>query len=278
LIIDFHTHLLPEEFRTARPRFLRADPTFKALFSRPTTRIATAGDLLAEMDANGVDRAVTLGYGWQDAGVARISNDYLLEAAARSNGRLVPFCSVNPVWGRKAVEEIERCAAAGARGVGELHPDTQGFDIADEATMRPLMSAAESLGLIVTTHSSEPVGHDYPGKGTVTPEHLLSLATSFPRVRLVLAHWGGGLAFYSLMPEVERSVRRVWFDSAATTLLYDPGVYRAVATAAGPERILFGSDFPLVSLARALGDVRAASLEPAESAVVLGGNAATLLS
>jgi predicted TIM-barrel fold metal-dependent hydrolase len=278
LIIDFHTHVLPDEFRNARPRFLQADPTFKALFSRPSTRIATADDLLAEMDANGVDRAVTLGYGWQDPGVARISNDYLLAAAARSKGRLVPFCSVSPTWGKKAIEEVERCAAAGARGIGELHPDTQGFDIADEATMQPLMSAAEALGLIVTTHSSEPVGHDYPGKGTVTPEHLLSLATSFPRVRLVFAHWGGGLAFYSLMPEVERSVRRVWFDSAATTLLYDAGVYRAVATATGADRILFGSDFPLVSLARALDDVGAASLEPDESAAALGGNAATLLS
>ena len=58
-----------------------------------------------------------------------------------------------------------RCAEAGLRGIGELHPDMQGYDLGDLDTMAPLMETVREHGLIVTTHSSEPVGHAYPGKG-----------------------------------------------------------------------------------------------------------------
>ncbi|MBI4305670.1 MAG: amidohydrolase, partial [Chloroflexi bacterium] len=278
VIFDFHTHVLPDDFKNERSRFLRADPTFRALFSTPTARTASTTDLLAGMHEAGIDRAVILGYGWWDKGVARIANDYLLESAAKSNGRLVPFCSLNPRWGRGAVREAERCAAAGALGLGELHPDTQKIDISDADVMAPLMNAAEALGLIVTTHGSEPVGHSYPGKGTVTPERLFRLALHFPKVRFVFAHWGGGLPFYGLMPEVARAMRRVWFDSAATAFLYNPNVFRTVATAAGPDRILFGSDYPLISQQRAFRDACGASLSPKESEAMFSGNAVALLS
>ncbi|MBI4220840.1 MAG: amidohydrolase [Chloroflexi bacterium] len=278
MIFDFHTHVLPDDFRNDRSRFLRADPTFRALFSSATARTASAKELLAGMDEAGIDRAAILGYGWWDRGVARIANDYLLESAAASKGRLVPFCSVSPRWGRGAVREAERCAAAGARGLGELHPDTQKFDISDADVMAPLMNAAEALGLIVTTHGSEPVGHAYPGKGTVTPERLFKLALHFPKVRFVFAHWGGGLPFYGLMPEVARAMRRVWFDSAATAFLYNANVFKTVATAAGPDRILFGSDYPLISQQRAFGDACGAALSPKESEAMFSSNALALLS
>jgi predicted TIM-barrel fold metal-dependent hydrolase len=277
LIIDFHTHVLPDEFRTDRSRILRSDPTFRAMFSSPTARTASADDLLSEMDAAGVDRAVVLGYGWWDPAVARIANDYLIESSKRSNGRLIPFCSVNPRWGKGAIAEAVRCAEAGARGIGELHPDTQEFDVADASVMQPLMSAAEALDLIVTTHGSEPVGHAYPGKGTVTPDRLFRLALHFPRVRFVFAHWGGGLPFYGLMPEVARAMGRVWFDSAATAFLYNANVFRTVATAAGIDRIVFGSDYPLVSIRRAFTDAIGAALSPRESEAIFSGNALALL-
>lgn len=277
MIIDFHTHVLPDEFRTDRSRILRSDPTFRALFNSPTARTAPATELLAEMDASGVAMAVILGYGWADLGIARAANDYLLESSAKSGGRLIPFCAVNPAWGKSAVVEAERCVAAGARGIGELHPDTQGFDITDQGVMAPLMKVVEAHDLIVTTHGSEPVGHAYPGKGTVTPEKLFRLALHFPKARLVFAHWGGGLPFYGLMPEVARALRRVWFDSAATAFLYNANVFRTVATAAGADRILFGSDYPLVSQRRAFSEAAGASLSPKESESLFSTNARGLL-
>ena len=121
------------------------------------------------------------------------------------------FAGINPAWGDRAAQEAERCAAAGLRGIGELHPDTQGFDLADKSAMAELMAVAQERRLIVTTHSSEPVGHQYTGKGTVSPQVLMRFISSFPDATIVCAHWGGGLPFYALMPEVaDRAAQRLF--------------------------------------------------------------------
>jgi len=277
VIVDFHTHILPDDFRADRDRILAADATFRAMFSEPRARTASIDDLATEMDRAGIDRSVVLGYGWTDPGVARLANDYALDAAARYPARIVPFCSVSPAWGPEAVAEVERCTAAGARGIGELHADTQGFDPADETLLRPVMATAERLGLIVTIHAAEPVGHAYPGKGTTTPSVLMPMVQSFPGVRFVLAHWGGGLAFYSLMPGVRESLRNVHFDSAASPFVYDRRVFTVAAQAAGAGSLLFGTDYPLLSQRRVLRQARESGLSPRDEAAVLGGNAIRLL-
>ena len=277
MVIDFHTHVLPARFQQHREEYLRRDATFAALFASPKARIATAEQLLAAMDRAEVDVAVVMGYGWTDAEVAREANDYLLESASCHPQRLVAFCSLNPAWGWPAVYEVERCARGGAKGIGELHPDTQGLDITDREAMAPLMDAARELGLCVLTHASEPVGHEYPGKGHTTPDQLYAFSYNFPDNTIVCAHWGGGLPFYALMPEVGQSLANVYFDSAATPLLYRPAVYSAAVQSAGYQRILFGSDYPLVGYHRALGQAREFGLGPDVQEKVLGGNAAKLL-
>ena len=92
------------------------------------------------------------------------------------------------------MDEAERCAAAGLRGIGELHPDTQGLDITDAADMGPLMALARSLNLPVLLHCSEPVGHSYPGKGKTTPDKVWRFIENFPDNIIICAHWGGGPA------------------------------------------------------------------------------------
>ncbi|MCI0440494.1 MAG: amidohydrolase family protein, partial [Chloroflexi bacterium] len=164
MIIDFHTHIFPRELRERRARYLERDATFRELYASPKAKLATAEDLVAAMDEDGVDVSAVMGIGWTDAGIAREANDYIIEAVNKHPQRIVGFAGVNPAWGSDAVREVERCAGAGLRGIGELHPDSQAFDLGDEATMSPLMEAAEARGLIVVTHSSEPVGHLYPGK------------------------------------------------------------------------------------------------------------------
>lgn len=285
MIVDFHTHILPPNFQQHREHYLRRDRTFAALFANPKSRIATAEQLLHAMDSamdpaiceSGVDVAVVMGYGWTDSEVAYEANDYLLESGARYPGRLMPFCSVSPAWGQLAVDEVVRCARGGAKGIGELHPDTQGLDITDRDVMASTMEIAEGLGLAVLIHSSEPVGHLYPGKGQTTPDRLMAFCQNFPRNTIVCAHWGGGLPFYALMPEVDQSLENVYFDSAATPFLYRPGVYSAAVQSAGCQRVLFGSDYPLLGYDRALGQVREAGLSPDALEQVLGANASGLL-
>ena len=277
MIIDFHTHIFPPWLRPRREEYLKRDATFGELFASPDARMATAERLVRRMDEDGVDVSVVMGIGWTDIGLARAVNDYLIEAVEKHPDRLVGLAGVNSAWGKEAVEEARRCAEAGLRGIGELHPDTQGYDLGDLDTMAPLMETVREHGLIVTTHSSEPVGHEYPGKGKTRPEVLWRFIRNFSDVPIVCAHWGGGLPFYGLMPEVKEGLDRAYFDTAATSLLYDAWIFETVASAIGPERILMGSDYPLVRARTVIGQVESSGLSRSDKGLILGGNAAQLL-
>jgi hypothetical protein len=121
------------------------------------------------------------------------------------------------------------------------------------------------------------VGHEYIGKGHITPDIVYSFVTSFPELRTVCAHWGGGLPFYALMPEVARALGNVFFDTAATVFLYKPEIFEHVSRLLGSDRILFGSDYPLMRQDRVIAQVRAAQLSEKDKAGILGVNARELL-
>jgi predicted TIM-barrel fold metal-dependent hydrolase len=237
--------------------------------------MATAEDLIRAMDEDGVDRSVAMGIGWTDPGLAHAANDYIIESTQAYPDRIIGFCSVNPAWGALAALESERCAEAGLVGVGELHADTQGFDIGDADTMRPLLEVANERGLIITAHTSEPVGHLYQGKGHTTPEVTLRFienARAYPNVKIVCAHWGGGLPFYALMPEIKDALQSVWFDTAASPFLYSPEIFSIVADLVGADKILLGSDFPLIRFRRIRSQVEESDmmLEEFSSGGILG--------
>ena len=277
MIVDAHCHILPPSFAERRRELAARDATFAAILADPSARIADAPSLLRAMSRDGVDHAVVMGMGWTDYHIAVEANDYLIEAAAAHPSRITGFASVNPAWGPAAVDETERCFDAGLRGIGELHPDTQGIDITDATAMAPLMDLARSLNLPVLLHCSEPVGHLYPGKGKTTPEKVWRLIENFPENTIICAHWGGGLPFYSLMPEVGASLKNVYFDSAASPFLYRPGIYPATASLVGAERILFASDYPLMRPSRPISEIGSEPLTQHDRRRILGENAAQLL-
>lgn len=236
--------------------------------------MATADDLAQAMTRDGISAAVALNFGWRDPGLCRATNDSILEAL-RSHRQIVPFCAVVP-GDPGAAQEIERCAALGFRGVGEINADGQGFDITDEPTMRPVIEACRDHGMILLVHASEPVGHSYPGKGTTTPEKLMRFLAMAQDVSIVLAHWGGGLLCYELMPEIEVLARNSYYDTAATPYLYAPQVYE-IGSRLSASRLLFGSDFPLMPQRRALEHLEKAHLCAAERRALLWDNGARLL-
>ncbi|MCY4529326.1 MAG: amidohydrolase family protein [Chloroflexi bacterium] len=277
LIVDFHTHIYPPWLRPRREEYLGRDATFGELFASPNARMATAERLIRRMDEDGVDLSVVMGVGWTDIELARAANEYLIEAVRKYPDRLVGLAGVNPAWGQMAVEEVQRCAESGLRGIGELHPDTQRFDLSDLETMAPLMEVVREYGLIVTAHSSEPVGHEYAGKGKTHPEVLWRFIRNFPDASIVCAHWGGGLPFYGLMSEVKERLCGVYFDTAATTLLYDARIFETVSSLVGPEQVLMGSDYPLVRAHRVIREVESSGLPRSAKDMVLGENAARLL-
>ncbi len=277
MIIDFHTHIFPPEMKDRRQDYLKDDALFTELFSSPKARIATAEELVSSMDDAGVDLSVILNAGWTSHSDCVRTNDYILEAAARYPKRLIPFCAIQPKAGEAALAELERCVRGGARGIGEMRSDTQGFDMADKEVMGPVAEVARRHNLIFLTHASEPAGHQYPGKGMITPDTLYRFIQVFPELTVVCAHWGGGLPFYALMPEVASALANTFFDTAATPFLYRPEIFKHVVEIVGPDRILFGSDNPLMSPRRVTSQIESAGLSQEAKAMIMGGNAQRLL-
>jgi len=277
MIIDFHTHVFSPQINKNRNKYIDSDPCFAILYSKKDAKLATADELIASMDKEGIDISVIVNIGWTTHELCVETNDYILESVARYPKRLIGFCTVQPNSYDAAIAEIERCAEGGIRGVGEIRPDMQLFDLGDEVLMEPFVEVLKKHKLILLTHASEPIGHDYPGKGAITPDMLYPFITSFPDLTIVCAHWGGGLPFYALMPEVAQVMTNVFFDTAASPLLYSPQVYNQVTQLVGGDKILFGSDYPLLAQGRLLKEISSLELPEETKNLILSGNARKLL-
>jgi hypothetical protein len=278
VIIDFHTHIVSPQIKERRTDYIECDACFSLLYAQPEAKLVTAEELISTMDECGIDKSVVLNLGWQSHELCVETNDYILESAAKYPKRLIAFCAIQPLAGDKAIREIERCAKNGAKGLGEMRPDVQGFDLRNSETMKPFIDTMVAKDLLLLIHSSEPIGHQYSGKGEVTPDIIYPFIEAFPELKLVCAHWGGGLPFYALMPEVEKAFANVFFDTAATPFLYKPQIFNQIAEITGSSKILFGSDYPLLSAKRILNQIESANLSSEDKAKILGGNAKELLS
>jgi predicted TIM-barrel fold metal-dependent hydrolase len=269
VIIDFHTHIFPPDVRERRDDFVRRDPTFAEMYANPKSQIATAEDLLASMDEAGVDISVALGFAWQGPDDIVRHNDYLLEATAKSGARVIPFTTINMADDRAELE-IERCAAAGARGLGELRPDSQGWSLDDEAG-DTLADLARRLDLMLLFHVTEPGDRSYPGRSGLALDSFRAFAERHPDLRIVGAHFGGG--FYATTP----SAATPYVDTAAQPFLHPAEQAAPALACVPPNRLLFGSDFPLITQARQIAELRTAVTESARLEAALGANASKLL-
>jgi predicted TIM-barrel fold metal-dependent hydrolase len=277
MLIDFHTHIFPPYIRNHREQYCERDPWFNQLYGDHRSNMATAEDLITEMDNAGVDISVTFSFGWTDPGLIEETNSYVIDAMNRYPGRIYGMAVLQPMLGARAVRELERCAQAGMIGLGELMPHGQGYRLSDVQLLMPVMEVVRQYQLLVLSHCSEPIGHIYPGKGNVSLHDIVTFLTAFPDVRFIAAHWGGGLPFYSLMPEIQRITANVWYDTAATVYLYQQRIFPIVANLVGAERILFASDYGLLRQRRIITHIEQSGLDTEEVGMVLGGNAQLLL-
>jgi hypothetical protein len=266
--VDAHVHIFPPDMVEDREPYLEKDARFDALYRSPKSRMATAEEVLAHMDESGTGLSVVFGFAFKDQGLCRLANEYVLEAVRANPNRLAGLACVSP--GAPGAEaELERCLDAGLRGCGELAPESA--DSGAIADLGPISRCLRERGLPLLVHSSEPVGHEYAGKGRFTPEACVTLAQAYPGLKIIFSHMGGGLFLYELMPEVRACLADVFYDTAAVPYLYDPGVYEVAVAAAGPEKLIFGSDYPLLSPTRCLEGL--GRLSPEQSAAIRAGNA-----
>ena len=271
-VIDAHVHIFPPAMIAAREQLLREDSWFGEAFGHPKAKMMTIEELIASMDHAGVDVSVVVGWPWQRLQDCATHNVYLAEASRSYPERIVWLGIINPA-AEGALTEIDRCVDLGASGFGEINADGQCFEWPHPHTWRAALDHIANHHLPVMIHTSEPVGHIYPGKGTATPADVLTAIETVPNLQWVLAHWGGGLPFYELMPEVRRACAHVGYDSAATSFLYDSAIFRNVIDIVGAEKVLFGSDWPVLSQGKLLRRVRELPLSDAELRAVLGENA-----
>lgn len=275
-MIDFHTHIVPPRVKQDREEYF-ADPLFRLFYDSPKAKLATAEDLIARMDRDGVDISIVLNIGWSNQGFCARTNDYLMESVARYPKRLAGFGTVVLEQGDETLREVERCAKGGLLGIGEMRLEKRVVDPERDKNLRAFAESLVSARLALLVHSSEPVGHQYPGKWDTTPDVLYGLITRFPELQLICAHWGGGLPLYGLMPEVKEALARVYFDTAASPYLYTPQVYEEVIRILGSDTILFGTDYPLLTPARLLREIKSLGLPGAVETNILSGNAVRLL-
>ncbi len=276
MIVDVHTHIFPPEVCSNRADWFPGEEAFCLLYDSPRARLVDAEGLIAAMDENGVDISVTFGFPWKKADHFKKHNDYILDSVAKYSKRLRGLCC-GDLFAEEAESEVERCLDAGLSGVGELAFSQSGIEAEGIERLKPIMAICRKRNLPVMIHTNEPVGHAYPGKTPNTLSQIYRMVSTFPENKIILAHWGGGVFLYHLMKkEVKQRFENMYVDTAASPFLYDPMIYKVAGLAAAPEKILFGSDYPLIRPQRYFQEMEAAGLLPEEKQKICGGNAVLL--
>ncbi len=277
MIIDSHTHIFPEEVIKSRDSFCQRDEGFSAIYGNPKARLAGVEDLIASMDEAEVDASIICGFSWSKSDLCHLHNHYLLESVSRYPHRLIAFLSLPLLDPEGSMKELEDGIRRGARGVGEMAFYEREMTSLDLDLMKPILTDMEERGVPLLLHTNETIGHPYPGKGITPLGRFLELARSCPKLAIVLGHWGGGLLFYELMPEVAKALTHVFYDTAASPFLYSKKIYSLGCEIAGADRILFGSDFPLLSPGRYFQEIGESGVKTEDQKKILGQNLARLL-
>lgn len=272
MIIDCHTHIFPDEVRKNREAFCQKDRGFASIYRDPKAKMVGVEELIASMDEAGVSKSVICGFPWKEPEFCSLHNQYLFESASRYPGRLIVFILLHfsdPEWSSL---ELDRGIKGGAKGVGEIAFYDEEMTDRDVERMGPIFKEMGKKKIPLLLHANEQVGHPYPGKGRTPLEVFYRFALAFPSLRILLAHWGGGLPFYELMPEVAKAMENVYYDTAASPFLYSKKIYGVLREIVGIEKILFGSDFPLVSPKRYFQEMEEVGLTEEDRAKILGLN------
>jgi len=277
MVIDVHVHICPKDIRNRREAFLQGEPEFSAIYADPKAKLIGASELITAMDREGVDQAVVFGFPWRKEAHFRLNNDYVLDAAKQRPDRLIPFGCLFP-GADGAESEVRRCLDHGARGIGELAFYGSGLDSAARGALLPLAAVTAEANVPLLLHTNEPIGHSYPGKCPMSLQQIYALLEATPKTRWILAHLGGGLSlFASMKKQVGEILANSWFDTAAMPFLYKPQTLRFLADVLGLDKLLFGSDYPLLPPKRYYRELAESGLSEEEQKAVLGGNAAKLL-
>jgi predicted TIM-barrel fold metal-dependent hydrolase len=225
-----------------------------------------ADELLANMDANGVDMVVAFPKANPHTDY-RVENERIIAWMKEYPTRIVAFARINPYFGAKAVADIREYAATGVRGL-KIHPirDFSGNRVNDPELMFPIIEAAQAANLLVLVHSGE--------WWNCSPSLIADLARNFPKTNFVMAH-SAGFGGHQEAIAVARHQDNLYVDTASNGY---PDITSNVVRELGPERVLYGSDHPTLPFGFELGKiVKYANLNSEQLDLILGRNLTRLL-
>ncbi len=275
-MIDCHIHITPPEIIEDEKKYCKKDSYFDLLCSNPYNEFITAEELAQKTSELDLRKAIVFGFAFRDLSLCRQVNNYTISAAEKHPDKFTGFCVINPA-AEGVVEELKRCRDAGLKGIGELFPAGQDFDITSIQDMETVCNFAAREEWPILIHINESIGHDYEGKTDISMEDAFELAENFPENKFIFAHWGGGLPFFELMPEVNETLKNVFYDTAAGPFLYKSEIYDTVESIGIIDKILLGSDYPLISPGRYRRRIAKSGLNKKDARKILWKNAESLL-
>ncbi len=209
-----------------------------------------------------------------------ISSEEIAEGAARNNDVLIPFGSVDPHKGTTAIDTARRLVEDhGVRGF-KFHPTVQNFDPSDPAWF-PLYAALQDAGVVALFHTGQTgIGAGMPGGrgfrlALSNPMLLDTVAAEFPELQIIMAH--PSVPWQDEALSVATHKHNTWIDLSGWSPKYFPSELVRAANSYLKNRVLFGSDFPLLTPDRWMRDVEQTALKPEVMPGILKQNAVRLL-
>ncbi len=277
--IDVHTHaeVGKDGHRSLSPELLDASAEhFAAHGNRRPTIDEVAGHYRSRRMA-----AVVFTVDAEHAtGHRRIPNEEIAASCAQHRDVLIPFASIDPHKGGAGVREARRLVADhGVRGF-KFHPSLQGF-APDDRLAYPLYEAIEELGAIALFHTGQTgIGAGVRGGGGIrlrysNPMLVDDVAVDFPDLRIILAH--PSFPWQDEALAVATHKEHVYIDLSGWSPKYFPPQLVRYANSLLQDKVLFGSDYPLITPDRWLADFAALDIKPSVRPKILKQNAARLL-
>jgi len=209
-----------------------------------------------------------------------VPNQEVAKAAADNPDVMIPFASIDPAKGQAGVRQARRLVADfGMRGF-KFHPSVQAFYPNDRAAY-PLYAAIEEMGLPAVFHTGQTgIGAGAPGGGGIrlkysNPMLLDDVAADFPGLIIVLAHPSFPWQDEALAVATHKPL--VYIDLSGWSPKYFPSQLVQYANTLLQDKVLFGSDYPLLTPDRWLADFDALPIKPEVRPKILKENAARLL-
>lgn len=238
--------------------------------------------LVAKFTAAGVERAVLLAWDAEThSGLPATTNEFVRDLCAAHSDFFIGFGSIDPWKGTAALREIGRFRSEYGFGGVKLHPPAQGFSPADPRFF-PLWDRIEQEELVVLLHAGHTgFGAGLPGAGGITLSEarpmpdIEAMATNFPGIRMICAH--PGFPWHDDLLALAMHNANVFIDLSGWSPKYIPASVIQHAKSLLQDKVLFGTDYPVITPERWMADFRALGIKEEVVDKVLYRNAARLL-